>query len=139
MALQLQIRGLPQLEARLKRMAAAAPVASKRALVRQAEFVMTDSKYHYCPVKDGHLRASGHVVVDPKFIAVTWSYGGPAGTGQNREDVGYAVPQHEVLTYQHTVGEAEYLKRPLEKAVGGGMGSAIAGEVSDALEAEARR
>lgn len=127
---EIKVKGLAELQGRLSRLAKENPVAAKRALVRQAEFVMTDSKQNYCPVKDGHLRASGHVVVDPKWIKVTWSYGGPAGTYLNKQDVGYAVVQHETLTFRHTVGQAEYLKRPLEKAIGSGMGDKIAREIA---------
>ena len=119
--MEVKIRGLEQMQAELRRIAKEFPDKAGGALYRQAELIMTSSKRDYCPVKDGILRSSGHVVPDESKLGVTLGYGGPAGIGNvgesNKEAVGYAIKQHEELGYKHTVGEAEYLKKPMDAAV----------------------
>ncbi len=118
-----KIKGMPQLQAELRRIAKKFPDKARGALYRAAETqIMTPSKRDYCPVDDGILRSSGHVVVEDKKLGVTLGYGGPAGIGNvggetNDKAVGYAIVQHEELSYAHTVGEAEYLKKPMDAAV----------------------
>lgn len=84
------------------------------------EEIMTDVKSsrvgHGVPVKYGALRASGKVEGprgDAKNVYVLLSFGGTAA-GYNME-VGYALIQHEVLTFRHRVGEARYLVRGIER------------------------
>jgi hypothetical protein len=137
MALEVKIKGLDSTLKNLRVLAKRYPKSALRALNRQAEFVMTDSKRDYCPVDTGALKSSGHVVVDEEKLQVTLGYGGPAGIGNqgetNDDRVGYAIVQHERLDYAHTVGEAEYLKRPLfAKAVS--IGTDAAAEVKNDIE-----
>lgn len=116
-----QVKGLKEALAKVKELAREYPAAAAFALNRQGEIIMTDSKQNYVPVDEGELRASGHVVTDKERITTTLGYGGPAGIGNqgptNREDVGYAVRQHENPNYKHTVGEDKYLEKPFMKAV----------------------
>ncbi len=116
--MKITIKGVKELQAKLAELAKEYPEIAKAALYRQAEMrIMTPSKRDFVPVRDGHLRNSGHVVADPDKIKVTLGFGGPAGIGNvggtNSEDVGYAIVQHENLDFKHTVGEAKYLEKPL--------------------------
>lgn len=84
------------------------------------EEILTDVKSsrvgHGVPVKTGALRASGKVdgpMGDKKHVYVLLSFGGTAA-GFN-DEVGYALIQHEVLTFRHRVGEARYLVRGIER------------------------
>lgn len=79
-----------------------------------AEEILTDVKDARqgkgVPVKDGHLRGSGRADgpgANLKKPVVSISFGGSAAP--------YALIQHEVLTFRHTVGEARYLVRGLER------------------------
>jgi len=130
--LEVKIQGMDAALAELQRLAKQYLLAAMRALNRQAEFVMTDSKLRYCPVKDGHLRGSGHIQPDPQKMLVVLGYGGPAGIGNvgktNTKDVGYAVVQHETEWYQHKVGESGFLRKPLQKKLPT-MGAEAAAEV----------
>jgi hypothetical protein len=79
------------------------------------EEIMTDVKAsapgHGVPVDTGALRASG-VVEQPEPFVVELSFGSAA--------VQYALLQHEGLEYHHTIGEARYLVRGLERWRSGG-------------------
>lgn len=78
------------------------------------EEIMTDVKDarpgHGVPVDKGALRSSGRVE-------------GPTGTSSNPQvslsfggaSAPYALAQHEITTYHHTVGEPRYLVRGLER------------------------
>lgn len=81
--------------------------------------IMTDVKSsrpgHGVPVDKGILRASGRAdgpEQGSRGPRVTLSFGGAAAP--------YALVQHEVLTYRHTVGEARYLVRGLQRWRPGG-------------------
>jgi hypothetical protein len=80
------------------------------------ESIMTDVKAsregHGVPVDQGTLRGSGRVE-GPAGGVVTLSFGGSAAP--------YALRQHEELSYRHTVGEARYLVRGLERFKAGGF------------------
>jgi len=119
---KLTLKGVPEFTNSVKLLAAAFPKAAKAALYLELELVMTDAKRNYVPVKDGILRSSGFVLMDEDKIRGTLGFGGPAGSGNqggetNREDVGYAIVQHENLDFAHRVGEAKYLERPLFSAI----------------------
>lgn len=85
-----------------------------RGLRMIGEEIMTDVKAsapgHGVPVDEGTLRSTG-LVEGPVALGsgtrVTLSFGGPAAP--------YALAQHERLDYNHTVGEARYLVRGLER------------------------
>lgn len=97
-------------------------LALQSALFIEGEETMAESK-PLVPVDEGVLRASGFVllpVVTKDEVYVDIGYGGPAGSGNiggetNDKDVGYAIIQHEDLTFFHTVGQAKYLEQPLNK------------------------
>ena len=108
-----------QVTARLRRVIERAPATVAGAMYVEAEIEMTESK-KLVPVQYGHLRASGHVrqpEVSGRTVTVVLGYGGPAGTGSNTEDVGYAIPVHEDLEAHHTVGQARYLSSVLDESV----------------------
>ena len=78
----------------------------------EAEIVMTESKRR-TPVKDGHLRRSGHVAPPKQTadgVAIDLTYGDEA--------VDYAIHVHEDLEALHKVGEAKFLEGPLREATG---------------------
>lgn len=116
--LKIEIKGIGEVQKNLRAIAARFPKEARGALTREAEFIMTESKEWFVPVKDGHLRASGHVVIHPEpAIKVTLGFGGPAGIGKNTKDVGYAIVQHERTDFSHKIGEAKYLERPVMAAL----------------------
>ena len=93
------------------------------ALYVEAEKIMTAAK-RITPVDENILRASGHVrlpEIEGDRVEVEMGFGGPAGTGNNRKDVGYAVYVHEDLTARHTVGQAKFLEVPFNQAKAGMM------------------
>ena len=74
------------------------------------EEIMTDIKSsapgHGVPVDTGALRATGRVEqLTPTLVEL--------GFGDDAVD--YALVQHERVDYQHTVGEARYLVRGVER------------------------
>lgn len=130
----MRITGLKEALATVKQLARRYPEAGAFALNRRGEIIMTDSKTNYVPVDEGPLRASGHVVTEKAKLRTTLGFGGPAGIGNqgesNKEDVGYAVVQHENPNYKHTVGEDKYLEKPLMAAVGT-MGKDLAADIRE--------
>ena len=122
MPLQIKVEGTKELRELLSELSKQYPEIARAALYRQAEIrIMTPSKRDFVPVKDGHLRNSGHVVAEKDQIKVTLGFGGPAGIGNagqtNSQDVGYAIVQHENLDFAHGVGEAKYLEKPFMEAL----------------------
>ncbi len=93
------------------------------------EEIMTDVKSsrpgHGVPVDEGPLRASGRVA-GPQRGEVELSFGGASAP--------YALRQHEDLTLNHTVGEARYLVRGVERWKPG-QGAALAHLQREAVEA----
>lgn len=103
--------------------------ASARAVKKEAETIMTDSKRNYVPVEDGVLRNSGYVN-DPEVardsVSVEMGYGGAASA--------YAVVQHENLNFKHRDGRsAKYLEKPLIAAMRG-MDERLAKAIGDEIE-----
>lgn len=75
------------------------------------EEIMTDIKAsspgHGVPVDDGILRGTGRVDGPNSQGDVELSFGGPTAP--------YAIVQHERVDFHHTVGEARYLVRGMER------------------------
>lgn len=95
----------------LDRLAREFPQEVAGALYRRGNEIMADSQENYVPVDQGPLRASGHVElpeINGDDISVLIGYGGGA--------VDYAFVQHEGLDFEHPVGEAKFLEKPLLKA-----------------------
>ncbi len=92
------------------------------ALFIEGEETITDAKM-LTPVDEGILINSGFVQLPERNgdnVFVDIGFGGPAGTGNhggetNSKDVGYAIIQHEDLTFFHPVGQAKFLEVPLNK------------------------
>lgn len=127
-----ELRGDREMRRKLERMARRFPETMKMALRTEAETIMTTSKTQFVPVDLGVLRASGHVqqpVEKGGAVEVTLAYGGAAEA--------YALIQHERLDFQHRVGQAKYLERPMMQALPG-MGERIAARVSAQLNQEAK-
>ena len=106
--MSLTLKGVDVVLKNLRQIQTNVPDSAGAALFNRAEVIMTDSKQNYVPVDTGALRGSGHVqqpVKSGNEIAVTMGYGGVANA--------YAIPQHERLDYNHTVGGPKYLERPL--------------------------
>lgn len=61
---------------------------------------------HGVPVDEGVLRSTGRVT-GPEGNEVEWSYGGAAAP--------YAIVQHERLDFRHTVGEARWMIRAIDR------------------------
>ena len=108
--LKLELKGMAEVRATLKKIAEEAPEKCRKALRRRGELIMSDSKKNYVPVDTGALKNTGHVITSPApKIQVILSYGGPATP--------YAIVQHERTNYHHKVGQAKYLERPVMAAV----------------------
>lgn len=139
-----ELRGSREMQRRLRRLARDSGDAVARALRLEAEVeIMTRAKKSAegkgVPVDEGVLRSSGHVKdVERRGVelSVTMGFGGPAGSGNlgetNKEDVGYAVIQHEGLNFQHRIGEPKYLERPMMEAIPG-----MAQRIADRIRKEA--
>lgn len=97
-------------------------LALESALFVEGEQTIAAAK-RLTPVDDGILINSGFVMLperDGDEVIVDIGFGGPAGIGNhagetNSEDVGYAIIQHEDLTFFHTVGSAKFLEIPLNE------------------------
>jgi hypothetical protein len=116
----IQIRGLPELKAKMRKLGMDVDFVLAQELYREAEEIMGESKAHYVPVDTGVLAGTGHVK-PPKIrrgsgAVVTMGYGGAAKA--------YAIVQHERLDYRHNVGQAKYLEVPTLLAARG-MGGRI--------------
>lgn len=102
------------MQAKLRRLIQKFPDKIRAVLRFHAELIMTVSKRDFVPVDLGTLRSSGFVDQPTRgsgrLISIDLFYGGPAAP--------YAIRQHEDLRLRHTVGSAEYLKRPLENKTG---------------------
>lgn len=140
----LKLSGDKQLQAAVKALHDGALPAAQAALYRFADEVIGDSKEHYVPVDDGHLRASGFVRDEsgPSVAQVSLGFGGAAAP--------YAIAVHEnpragktggvspsgstYKTWART-GEWKYLETPL-KLRSPEMGTALR-EALDDLAAEA--
>jgi hypothetical protein len=108
MPFELRVRGLAEVNRNLARLGREAPQQARQALTEEAETVMLDAKRR-TPVLTGALRASGHVLADPRKPEVKLVFGDAA--------VSYAVPVHENLEAHHEVGEAKFLERALLEAL----------------------
>jgi hypothetical protein len=94
-------------------------VSTGQGLRMIGEEIMTDVKASRpgagVPRDTGALAGTGRVegpVPTPFGPVVELSFGGAAAP--------YALPQHEILTYRHKVGEARYLVRGMERWKPGG-------------------
>lgn len=101
------------------------------------EEIMTDVKSsrpgHGVPVDKGVLRSTGRVEgpTTGKQPEVSLSFGGAAAP--------YALKQHEETFYTHTVGEARYLVRGVERyAFNGGQARKALKDTVDAATREQR-
>lgn len=127
MKMRVEIRGTDDLRKALEALGPKSKRALARALFREGEEIMGNSKEHHVPVRDGVLRGSGHVQppeVTDHQVVVTLGYGGAASA--------YALRQHEEVGWHHTVGGAKYLERPTLEAAKG-MGERLAAEVKKDL------
>lgn len=110
----IRVSGLDQVRAFLRQYGPRARLAYRRAIRGIGETIMTDAKEHYVPVKEGHLRDSGHVegpVAAGDVDVLTLAFGGVTAP--------YADVQHENLEFHHTVGQAKFLEVPALRVVPG--------------------
>lgn len=105
-----KLNGIPQMQARLRRIAVEYPEKVGAAMYKEAQIEMTESKRRV-PVDTGALRASG-IVSEPEVegerVSVVMSYGGVAAD--------YAIYVHENLDAFHPVGQAKYLESVLNES-----------------------
>ena len=106
----LELQGVRELERALDKAGDKANKALAAAMFEEGNRIMTRSKM-ITPVDIGTLRNSG-TVLRPEMrgnqIEVQMGFGGAASA--------YAEIQHERTDYHHTVGEAKFLKKPLDAA-----------------------
>lgn len=145
-AVEFDVRGDEEMQARLRQLANAAPGRMSQALRIEAEDVMTKSKQRYVPVDLNALRSSGHVKPVQrrgKDLSVTMAFGGPsapyalavhehpsrhsppAWRGKRPEQI-LSVRQRKPWVLSPGGGRGpKYLERPLKRAIPG-MGFRIA-------------
>jgi len=111
--------GLKEVQTILKELGRKAPRALARALYKEAEQIMGRSKADFVPVRDGHLRASGKVLL-PKIEGNRVTV--EAGFGDNAAP--YALKIHEYPLAGKTgkpgaatVGGWKFLEIPYTEAV----------------------
>lgn len=128
-----KLMGADLLTRKLHAATGAGKQAVARALVEEAETIITASKQQYVPVDTAALKNSGFVqprAVSESRFEVTLGFGGPAAP--------YAVIVHEDLTKRHTVGQAKYLEIPLRARVQG-MRAVLRQRASDAVRQSVQR
>ena len=111
-----EIKGLEEALRKLRGLGSAVTQHAAKAVYREAEEVMRDSKENYVPVVTGTLRRSGFVQppeVGPGGFSVRLGYGGPAAP--------YAFAVHENPNAGQSakgsrVGQWKYLEQPLMQA-----------------------
>src|SRR5919109_4055816 len=112
----IKITGLKRMARKIEVLAAATGQANVSGMRVIAEMILTDVKASRpgagVPRDEGHLARSGRVTGPHADGSVGLEFGGAAAP--------YALRQHEELTYRHTVGEARYLIRALERFVAAG-------------------
>jgi hypothetical protein len=111
----------------IERMARRGDQANVSGLRVIGEMIMADIKDSRSekgvPVDTGVLRASGRVTGPDAAGVVRLTFGGASAA--------YALRQHEVLSYRHTVGEARYLVRGVERFVADVKQTAILHAMAD--------
>jgi hypothetical protein len=126
------VSGLPKVQKALKALGKKGPKAMGKALFREGEGIMGDSKEKFVPVVSGNLRATGHVEL-PKIssngASVQLGYGGPAAP--------YALAVHENPNTGKSdtgsqVGEWKYLEKPYKQHLKG-MDARVAKDMKAAL------
>ena len=128
----MDLRGMAGLQRNLRAIPGDVSREVTRHLVREAEEIITLAK-DIVPVRDGILRATGHVQpprVTLRSIQVTMGFGGPA--------VQYALIQHERTDFHHTVGQAKYLEQPF-KARAAGIPGRMAQRIRAVVKARGAR
>lgn len=134
--MRLEIHGLPEFARKLEAMHRSADSPNVSGTRILAESVLTASKASApgqgVPVDTGALRASGIATGPDTRGTSTVEFGGASAP--------YGLRQHETLEYKHTVGEARWLVRALERIVSSGTAVADAlKKQTDALIDLARR
>jgi hypothetical protein len=141
------LSGTQAVDRRIRRLASRLPQIAARALRREAEAIMTESKRKYVPVDLGTLRSSGHVgevIIKPGpagGVEVTLGFGGAAAP--------YALAIHEVhsphdppswkgvdVNFKLKGRGRKYLEIPLRLAVRGmaeRIGIRVQGEIERTL------
>ena len=131
-----RIRNLGQVVRKIEALARAggeANVSGLRVIAEEGLTTINASRPGFgVPVDTGDLRRSGRVTgPDLGRKAVQLTYGGTAAP--------YALRQHETLEYRHTVGEARWLVRWLERwEAGHGPTEALREQGKAAIEAARR-
>lgn len=93
----------------------ATTAAASKAALNEAKRIFFLSQA-IVPVDTGQLLLSGRVEdaseeADELLAGIL--YGGPAGSGENDQDVDYALTVHEDLEAFHPHGEAKFVERPM--------------------------
>lgn len=132
---RIRVKGLQATARKIEALARAGGEEAVSGLRVIGEEIMTDVKASRpgagVPKDTGNLAASGRVTGPDRRGAVRLSFGGAAAP--------YALRQHEELTYRHTLGEARYLVRGLERWMQGGRPEDALDSMLDAAIAAAQR
>jgi hypothetical protein len=132
---RVRIRGLRESVRAIEELARAGGEELVQGVRVLGEQIMTDVKTTRpgagVPRDEGILAGSGTVDGPDQTGKVDLSFGGAAAP--------YALRQHEDLTLRHTIGEARYLIRGLERAVNAGKPIDILRAQADEAMQRARR
>jgi hypothetical protein len=132
---RIRVKGLQETARKIEALARAGGDEVRSGLRVIGETIMTDVRASRpgagVPKDTGNLAASGRVTGPDRRGAVRLSFGGAAAP--------YALRQHEELTYRHTLGEARYLVRGLERWMRGGTPEQAIDAMLDAAVDAAKR
>jgi hypothetical protein len=127
MAQTTRLTGDKRLNRKLRRLGKAGPQILGRALFKEGNEIMKESK-EIVPIDKGVLKASGHVqtpVIAGKDVSVTLGYGGAAAP--------YAIFVHERMNVRHKPPtRAKFLEEPLNRRRSGmlrRLGDDVEGEI----------
>lgn len=140
--MEIKLEGMAEARAAVAGLNGQARGALEAGVYEEGLEVMARSKAEFVPVRDGILRASGHVE-EPQWsgdtVSVTLGYGGPAApyalsVHQNPRagKTGGVSPQGKPYKRWARVGEWMYLQTPLFQAING-MGARIGARIQQRI------
>lgn len=117
--MKIEVVNLEAVIARFAQLGVDVTEAAEVAARTEAQHIFARHTQHLVPWETGQLHASGRVEaadVTAGDVTVGIAYGGPAGAGNNTEDVDYALIVHEDLAALHLFGrQAKYVEDPVRQ------------------------
>lgn len=105
----LTVRGLTEIEQKIKRLGRDAPKAAARGLIEEANAILYEAD-PLVPKDHGILRNTATHTAPKQTVADV-----SLEAGYGSVTVDYAAVQHENLTFRHRVGQAKYLATVVQR------------------------